>query len=311
MKGFMGVHVVIPCFKVREKIAQVLSRMPSMVEQIIIVDDFCPQKTGLFVKETFNDPRITVLFNERNLGVGGAVKTGYRYSSSFSDKIVVKLDGDGQMDPMLIQQFIDPLLRGEADYTKGNRFFFLEDTKGMPLIRVIGNAVLSLMTKLSSGYYHIFDPTNGYTAITSRTLKKFNLDKVSDRFFFESDILFRLNLLGARVKDIPMEAVYQDEVSNLRISNVIPRFIWGHLKNFSKRIFYQYYLRDFNVASVELVLGFSLIVFGIVFGSYKWWSSQDSMAFASAGTVMFAALPILLGSQLILSFLNFDIQRAV
>src|SRR5690606_32001950 len=150
------------------------------------------------------DPRVRVIRHASNLGVGGAVITGYQAAIADGMDILVKLDGDGQMDASLIPDFIEPIINGEADYTKGNRFFDLEELRSMPRIRLIGNAVLSFMTKFSSGYWNLFDPTNGFTALHADVARYLPLSKISKRYFFESDMLFRLNTLRAVVHDIPM-----------------------------------------------------------------------------------------------------------
>ena len=178
----------------------------------------------------------------------------------------------------------------------------------MPWPRLVGNMGLSFLSKFSSGYWSVFDPTNGYTALDVRVLAELRLDKIARRYFFESDLLLRLNLIGAVVLDVPMRAVYADEVSNLKLGSALPRFAWGHLKNIGKRVFYNYYLRGFSVASVELVLGIALSLFGAVFGMLHWFAAGSGAAPATAGTVMVAALPIIVGVQLLLSFLNFDVQ---
>jgi dolichol-phosphate mannosyltransferase len=219
----------------------------------------------------------------------------------------VKIDGDGQMDPDLITQFVQPIIDGEADYTKGNRFYNLDYISQMPLARICGNAILSFMTKLSSGYWDLFDPTNGYTAIHASVAAMLPLSKISPRYFFESDILFRLNTIRAVVRDIPIRSVYGSEVSNLHIGRILPEFIAKHVLNTSKRICYNYYLRNFSLASVELVIGVIAIGFGCVFGTIKWLASIESGGAATAGTVMLAALPVMLGIQFILAFFNYDI----
>src|SRR5262249_39074317 len=156
--------------------------------------------------------------HEQNQGVGGAVMSGYRAAIADGMAVVVKVDGDGQMDGSLIPYFVAPIINGEADYTKGNRFFDLEQINQMPPMRLFGNAVLSLMTKLSSGYWNLFDPTNGFTAIHVDAARHLPFDKISKRYFFETDMLFRLNTINAVVVDVPMDASYGDEVSNLKIS---------------------------------------------------------------------------------------------
>jgi len=250
---------------------------------------------------------VTVLEHAENQGVGGAVMTGYRAAIADGASVIVKIDGDGQMDASLIPVFVAPILAGEADYTKGNRFFNLERLGAMPPVRLFGNAMLSFMTKLSSGYWHLFDPTNGYTAIHADAARYLPFDKISKRYFFESDMLFRLNTLGAVAVDVPMDAVYGDEVSNLKVSKVITEFAVKNVRNFFKRLFYNYYLRNLSVASLELPIGVLLTTFGLVYGVAHWIASAQSDVETPAGTVMLAALPVIMGVQLILAFLNYDI----
>lgn len=301
------VAVVIPCYKVKDHILGVISSIGEEVTSIYVVDDKCPQETGSFVLSNNTDSRVKVIFHDENLGVGGAVLTGYIAAKNDGNYCAVKVDGDGQMDPKLIPIFVDPILNGTADYTKGNRFFNPEDVKAMPIIRVIGNISLSFMQKMSSGYWDLFDPTNGYTAINLHLLELLPLDKIAKRYFFESDILFRLGTINAVATDVPMKAIYGDEVSNLKISDVVFKFAYSHLKNTCKRIFYKYYLRDFSVASIELPVGFILFIYGLVFGIINWSDSIHEAQAASSGTVMLAALPIIIGIQLLLSFLEYDI----
>ncbi len=302
------VAVVIPSYRVKRHILKVIDQIGPEVNTIYVVDDHCPEGSGDFVREHCSDPRVAVKLNHTNLGVGGAVMTGYKAALEDGIDIVVKVDGDGQMDPRLIPRFIKPIIEGRSDYTKGNRFFNLNQVRGMPALRLFGNAVLSFLNKLSSGYWDIFDPTNGYTAIHSDILRELPLDKISERYFFESDMLFRLNLLKAVVTDIPMDAKYADEVSNLKIPKVIGEFLLKHIRNLGKRIFYNYYLRDMSLASLELPLGLVLFTFGTVFGLTQWLSSAASNVITPAGTVMLSALPTLMGLQLILAFLAFDIS---
>lgn len=303
------IAVVIPCYRVKDHILEVLARIPAMVSMVVCVDDACPEESGSFIERHVHDPRVSVLRHTVNRGVGGAVMTGYRVALQAQAEVVVKIDGDGQMDPALLPAFIRPILAGAADYTKGNRFYDPESVRGMPLARLLGNAALSFMTKLSSGYWHIFDPTNGYTAIHGAVLRRLPLDKLSARYFFESDMLFRLHTLRAVVVDMPMPAVYAQETSHLSIGRVLPSFMWGHLRNTVKRLIYNYFLRDFQLASLELVLGILLLVFGTVFGTVEWLASAHTGKTASAGTVMLSALPIIVGLQMILSAFNYDMAN--
>lgn len=300
--------VVIPCYKVTKFILNVITAIPTSVWRIYVVDDCCPDKTGKFVQENVHDERVRILYHLHNQGVGGAVITGYRAAIADGADVIVKIDGDGQMNPALIPNFIAPILSGEADYTKGNRFYDLEKIQSMPSVRLVGNAVLSLMTKLSSGYWNLFDPTNGYTAVHAHVAKHIPFHKISKRYFFETDMLFRLNTLRAVVIDIPMDAKYGEETSNLKIPKIVSEFLFKHAKNFVKRIFYNYYLRDLSLASIELPIGLLMICFGIGFGIYHWYQSSSVGASTSAGTVMLSAMPLLMGLQLILAFLGYDIN---
>ena len=305
-----AVAVVIPCYKVVSTIDGVLSRIGPEVGRIYCVDDACPEGSGQHVSATCADSRVTVIGNERNLGVGGAVMRGFVQALADGADIIVKVDGDGQMDPALIPKFIRPIVEGRADYTKGNRFFDLAFLRPMPGIRLFGNAVLSFLTKLSTGYWNMVDPANGYLAIQRKVLEMLPLEKISRRYFFESDVLFRLNILGAVIEEIPMESVYADETSNLRVREVWAEFLFKNLRNFLKRIGYNYFLRGFSIASVELVVGLLLAGFGFVFGAVEWAGSIASGVPVTAGTAMLAGLPLILGVQLLLSFLAYD-TRAV
>lgn len=303
-----AICVVIPSYRVREHVLGVIERIPDSVGRIYVVDDACPEHSGDYVQANCRDPRVQVLRNPVNLGVGGAVMAGYAQALVDGADVVVKVDGDGQMDPALIPRFVAPLLQGKADYTKGNRFFDLRVMSRMPFVRLVGNAGLSFMTKLSTGYWSIFDPTNGYTAIHRRALSHLPLESISKRYFFETDMLFRLNTLRAVVRDINMDAVYGDEKSSLRVTKVLPEFAVRHAVTFAKRIFYNYFLRDFSIASVELVAGVCLLGFGIVFGASEWVQSIRTDVPSTAGTVMISALSIILGLQLVLAFLAYDIS---
>ncbi len=301
--------IVIPCYRVSDSIIDVVRSALPFAGAIYCVDDACPEESGKRVENEISDERVRVLYNEHNLGVGGAVKAGYQAALADGFGIIVKLDGDGQMDPDRILDLVHPIREQFSDYCKGNRFFELEYLRGMPAFRLLGNSLLSVLSKLSSGYWQVVDPTNGFTAISAAALKLIPLEKVSDGYFFESDLLFRLNVARAVVTDIPMPARYGNEMSNLRIGKIIFPFLLGHLRNLAKRIFYSYFLRDFSIASIQLVTGTLLFGFGLVVGIEAWNASLRSGVTATAGTVMLAGLPIILGFQLLLSFLNYDIQN--
>lgn len=303
----VNIAVVIPCYRVQKHILGVLSEIGPEVAKIYVVDDACPQRSGDFVRKNSTDARVTILQHEENQGVGGAVVSGYKQALLDGADVVVKVDGDGQMNPSLIPRLVAPILRGEADYSKGNRFDSLEDLYEMPRIRIFGNAILSLWSKLSTGYWRITDPTNGFTAVHRRALEGIQLAKLRRTYFFESDILFRLAISNAVVADVPMRAVYGNEESQLKIRKVLVEFPYRHTVNFLKRIFYRYYLREWSIASIELPAGLVLVIFGAFFGLSSFAAAAEAGRATPAGQVTLAALGILLGVQLLLSFLAYDI----
>jgi dolichol-phosphate mannosyltransferase len=303
-----NIAVVIPSYRVTQHILEVLGGIGPEVSQIFVVDDACPDSSGDFVEEHSKDKRVKVLRHTENQGVGGAVITGYRAALEAGADIVVKVDGDGQMNPALIPNLIAPILAGEADYAKGNRFDSLEDLYEMPRVRILGNAVLSLWSKQSTGYWRITDPTNGFTAIHRKALENIHLDKLRKTYFFESDMLFRLSIINAVVTDVPMKAVYGDEKSHLKIRKVLVEFPFRHTVNLLKRVFYRYYLREWSIASIELPFGLSLLVFGLWFGIASFIDASGAGRATTAGQVTVAAIGIILGVQFLLSFLAYDVQ---
>lgn len=299
--------MVVPCYRVAGQVLDVLRRVGPEVAHIYVVDDACPERTGDRVERECTDPRVTVLRHAANQGVGGAVVTGYRAALADGCEIVVKIDGDGQMDPAFLPTMVRSIVGGRADYAKGNRFYDLELLRSMPALRLAGNAVLSLVNKAASGYWDVMDPTNGYTAIHRRALELLPLDKLDRGYFFESDMLFRLYTIRAVVRDVPMPARYEDEPSSLHIGRVVVAFPLKYLKAMLKRAFYSYLLRDFNAATVEFFLAIALGAAGTVFGIVKWIESDLTGTPATPGTVMLAALPIVIASQLLVSALDYDI----
>lgn len=302
------IAVVVPCFKVTDHVLTVLKNIGPEVDKIYVIDDACPNGSGRLVQAKCSDPRVEVVFHDINLGVGGATKTGYLKALEGGSDIVVKLDGDGQMNPSLIKQIVGPIIRGDADYVKGNRFDKIEDLKQMPKVRIFGNAVLSLVSKVSTGYWNITDPTNGFTAIQKDVLAELQLQKISNDYFFESDMLFRLSIGRAVVMDSSISASYGLEESNLRVWRTIRDFPGKYFRNFNKRIFYSYYLRELNIASLELPFGLMMFLFGVYFGLTRWADAASNGIPATAGTVMLSAVPVILGFQLLLAFLSYDIS---
>lgn len=303
------ITIVIPVYRCKKHIASVLSKIPSFVSHILVIDDKCPEETGAYVSKIVNDTRVKVFFNNINGGVGSAMKRGFAEALKLNSDVVVKMDGDDQMDPKFLEPLIAPILAGNYDYTKGNRFYNPRTIRRMPPIRIWGNAALSFFNKLSTGYYSIFDPNNGYVAISGNCLKEIEIDRLSNRFFFESDLLFRLSLQRARVKDVSMPPIYNSEESNLNELNAIPTFLLGHLKNFTKRITYNYFLRDFSVGSIYLIGSSSLLTFGVLWSSVQWYIHLNLKIPTPTGTIMLGTLSLLIGAQMAIAFLAYDVTQ--
>ncbi|ALL14944.1 glycosyltransferase family 2 protein [Caulobacter henricii] len=303
------IAAILPCYRSGAHVLEVIAAIGPEVEAIICVDDACPDGVGDLIEAKATDPRVVVLRHAVNQGVGGAVCTGYAHALAMGADVFVKIDSDGQMDPSEIAVLVDPIARGDADYAKGNRFYNIEDLQGMPALRLFGNAGLSFLTKLSTGYWSVFDPTNGYTAVHARMIERVRLDKVAKRYFFESDLLFRLGTLRARVADVPMAAIYGDEVSQMNVGKIVLPFLASNIANFFKRLFYTYLLRNFSVASLYLLIGVPLTLFGLVFGAGRWIEAVSDARPATSGQVMFAALPILIGVQMVLNFIAYDVEN--
>ena len=301
--------MVIPAYRAAASILGVIAAIGPEVELIVVVDDACPEKTWEVVAGC-TDARVVLLRHDVNQGVGGAFLTGMAEALRRHARIIVKVDADGQMDTSLIPSLVRPIADGRADYVKGNRFYFLSNARAMPRLRLFGNLALSFLTKLSTGYWDVMDPTNGFIAIHRSIGELLDPARINKRFFFESDMLFHLGLLRAKVIDLPIRAIYGDETSNLTISRILGPFLRGHARNTCLRVLYRYFIRDFSMGSIELASGLVLTLFGILFGVYSWIASATSGIAATTGTVMLAAVPLLLGFQLLLAFLNYDIAMS-
>ncbi len=305
---FPCVAVVIPAFRAEKHILDVLAGIPHFVSFIIVVDDRSPDHIVELVRAC-TDSRVHLVSHERNQGVGGAVITGYAKAVELGAEIIVKMDSDDQMDPTYIIPLITPIFMGQADYTKGNRFLHAKELTLMPLIRRVGNAGLSFLTKAASGYWNIFDPTNGYTAIHASLIPALDIDRLHRRYFFESSMLIELGMLRAVTRDVYIPARYQDESSSLvewkTLFEFPPRLFMGFLR----RLMTQYFIRDFSVFSALFLFGMILTMFGISFGLYHWYLSAITGSIASTGTVMVAVLPFILGSQLLIQAMSVDIQN--
>ncbi len=303
------IAVVIPCYHVEREIASVLNSLPRYVKHIIVVDDASPDNTAEFVtRSAKKDRRILLVRHEKNLGVGGAVVTGFRKALELGAQIVVKMDGDGQMDPAYLPELLAPLILGEADYAKGNRFRDFQALQKMPLIRRIGNMGLGFLTKAATGYWNLFDPTNGYVAIKTSVLAQLPLDRIDRSYFFETSMLGHLYLLGAVVRDIPMPARYGGEASNLSIRRILLEFPFKLSKTFLRRLILKNLIYDFSMESIYLLAGLPLLLFGLIFGIIKWVDYAARNIPAPTGTVMLPTLSVLLGIQFLIAAIEIDLR---
>ena len=300
--------VVIPLYNANASIGQVIKGIPKFVRTIVVVDD-CSTDDSYERACLAADERVQVLRNESNQGVGGTVISGYKKAVELGANIIVKMDSDGQMDPNYLIPLIAPIITNRADFTKGNRFVHAEQLKSMPLVRRIGNAGLSFLTKAASGYWGIFDPTNGYTAIHASLIPLLNFEKLHKRYFFESSMLIELGFLRAVVADVEIPAKYENEVSSLSEWKSLFEFPPLLLAGFLRRIIIQYFVRDFGAFSMLSLLGMFFCFFGLLFGIYKWVLSIETNIPATTGTVMIAVLPLILGSELIIQSLIVDIKN--
>lgn len=303
----MKIAVVIPSYRVKKQILGVLASIGPEVSRIFVVDDLCPEKSGETVEQNCKDARVTVIRQSRNTGVGGATLRGFQEAAAAGCKLAVKLDGDGQMDPRLISALVRPILEGKADYCKGNRFHSPRGLQQMPYVRLIGNAGLSFLAKMATGYWNVMDPTNGFVAVHTSLLPHLEPEKISQRYFFENDLLFRLGLCRAVVADMPMRAHYGEEKSNLSVANSLVTFPGKLLVRFLKRMIYRYFLRDFNLGSILFLMGGFLFSAGFTYGLYHWVRSAVTGQLATSGMVMISALPVLMGFQMIGFALLFDV----
>lgn len=304
------VGVVIPCYRVEAQVRDVISRIPAFVDVVIAVNDASPDDT-LGVLRSIDSPRLVVLNHERNRGVGGAMATGFRYALAASIDIVAKIDGDGQMDPRRLQQLIEPIAEGVCDYAKANRFLHLPELRRMPWTRKLGNIALTFLTKMASGYWHIFDPQNGYLAIRSDYLAMLDLRRLATRrFFFENEMLIQLNVESARALDCPMPAFYGRETSTLSAGRTAVEFPRLLLAGFCRRLLHRYVLRDFSMVVPLYAFGAVLFLWGVFFGAYTWIRAAQTEMLTPTGTVMLSVLPLILGFQMLMQGLLIEMLQA-
>jgi dolichol-phosphate mannosyltransferase len=314
--GQAKVAVVVPAYCVEQQIERVVRGIPGWVAHVIVVVDASPDGTWPRVEALqATDPgRVVALRHEVNRGVGGAMQTGLREALRLGADVIVKMDGDDQMDPGELPRLVTPLLEGRADVSKGNRYASTSSVRNMPFLRIAGNAGLTFLVKAASGYWNLFDPANGFIAMRAEVLGALDLGRLPRRYFFESGLLIELGIRRAVVQDVSIPARYGDESSSLSIVRTLlgfpPRLVWGLLR----RVFWRYFVHDFSAVSVFLLMGLPLLAWGLGYGSTVYWEMHrktvltGTASFATAGQVMIAAMPIILGFQLLLQAIVLDVS---
>ena len=301
------VGVVVPAFDEETLIAATLGGIPPLVDRIFVVDDGSSDRTAERAQE-LGDPRVEVLTHERRSGVGAATVTGYRRALADGADVVVVMNGDSQMDPEDLPTLVAPVARGELDYSKANRLATGQAWQLIPKTRFFGNAVLSMLTKVASGYWHVADSQSGYTVISREMLERLDLDRVYTQYGFPNDMLVHLNVWNARVRDFPSRPIYGvGERSAMRYRHVVPRISWLLLKGFFWRLWEKYVKRDFHPLVFFYVMGFIATVAGVGLGIVV-------VAFRIAGdsipvaTVVLVALLVISGLQFTLFAMWFDME---
>ncbi len=301
--------VILPAYNEGLHVATVVSRIPDWVDGIVIVDDASTDDT-LAVAESLEDGRVRVCHHEKNLGVGGAMVTGFRAALDGDYDVVIKMDADDQMDATELPTLVRPIELGMAEYVKGNRFRRTGRPSAMPAARWFGNVVLSFLTKIASGYWHVFDPQCGFIAITVPTLRRLKLDGIARDYFFENDMLIRLNVVDARVVDVATSSLYGSEVSSVRIGRVSWTFPPRLLRGFIWRFVRRHLMNDFGLIGFLAIVGTLFTLFGGVFGLYNWVLSASRGVPTTTGTVMIAVVPLILGIQMMLQALSLEVQTS-
>ncbi len=302
------VAVVVPAYNEAPFIADVIRGIPPFVDAIIVIDDASTDGTAT-VAEGVGDSRVEVVRLPKNSGVGAAVIAGYSHALEKRSEVLIKMDGDGQMSPKDLPALLNAVIREEYAYAKGNRFLLGSVRSRMPQSRYVGNMILTFLTKLASGYWQIFDPQNGYTAVSADALRQLRLDTIHKGYFFENDILVQLNVHNFRVKDVPMLPSYGAETSEVRPLHIGLSFPWLLLRRFAYRVYQKYMLRDFSPIALFLLVGAALFLWGVGFGTLLWARSIIRGIATGTGTIMLAVVPLFLGFQLLLQAIVLDIHE--
>jgi glycosyltransferase involved in cell wall biosynthesis len=301
------VAVVVPAYQEERLVATTLAGIPDAVDRVYVVDDASRDATAERAREAA-DGRTEVIVHERNGGVGAAIVTGYKRALEEEVDVVVVMAADNQMDPAELASLVEPVARGEADYTKANRLFTGEAWSIIPRTRYLGNAILSLLTKIASGYWHVADSQAGYTALGLDALRRLDLDRIYRRYGFPNDMLVHLNVINARVRDVPSRPIYGvGERSGIRLRKVVPRISWLLLKGFLWRLREKYVIRDFHPLVFFYALGFLMLAVGLALGVSETILRILGNQITTA-TIVLVALLLVSGSQFTLFAMWFDME---
>lgn len=297
----------MPAYNEAPHVGGVITTMPEYVDDIVVVDDCSSDGTSEAALAP-NDPRVTLIRHDPNQGLGASLIDAHEKALELGGDIMVVMAGDGQMDPAYLPDLLRPILEEGYDFTKGNRFFDAGSWEGMPRHRIFGNIVLTFLTKLATGYWDMFDPQNGYTAITRHASERVDWDRVARDYSFENDVLARLGVLRARVKDVDIPAVYGEEISDISLPKVVPSLLGTMRRAFWRRFWLLYVVRSFSPVALFALSSSTLLVWTLLFGA---WVVAQRVAGVSptTATVMLVVLPFLMGFEMMLAAFVLDITN--
>jgi glycosyltransferase involved in cell wall biosynthesis len=300
------VAVVVPAYNEEALVGSTVTRVPSFVDRILVVDD--GSGDGTAARAEASDPRVEVVRHERNEGVGAAIVSGYRRAVAEDIDVTCVMAADGQMDPEDLATLARAVAAGECDYAKANRLFTGQAWEVIPRSRYVGNAILSFLTKIASGYWHVADSQSGYTAVNLETLRLLDLERIYRRYGFPNDMLVHLNVFNRRVRDYPSRPIYGvGERSGMKLRRVVPSISWLLVKGFFWRLREKYVIRDFHPLVLFYALGFVLFGAGLILGIV-----ETALRIAGnpipAATVVLVALLVISGLQLLLFAMWFDME---
>jgi glycosyltransferase involved in cell wall biosynthesis len=298
---------LVPSYNEAAHVGGVVSTMPGSVDVIIVVDDCSTDETSLAALQP-GDPRVVLVRHEENQGLGASLIDAHKRALELGGDIMVVMAGDGQMDPKHLPDLLEPILCEGFDFTKGNRFFTSDSFQGMPLVRTIGNVVLTFLTKLATGYWDLFDPQNGYTAMTRKVSERIDWDSIARDYSFENDVLAALGLLRARVKDVDIPALYGDEVSDIKLHKTVPHLLRTLRRAFWRRFWLQYVVRSFAPVALFSLFGVLMLLWALGFGIWVVVQRIGGVT-PSTATVMIDVLPLQFGFMLVLAAFVLDIMN--